>query len=340
MVQALVGDDFAYITPKAVYFNVGRAKDYNKLNKQNLGENREGAGAGEVQDPDKENPHDFALWFFKTGVHQAALQTWPSSFESSEVADGRGFPGWHIECSAMIKALLGETIDIHMGGVEHISIHHTNEIAQSESVNNAPLANFWIHNEHLLVDDKKMAKSEGTGYSLAEVVEKGYDPLDLRYLFLQAHYRSQQNFTWEGLDAARTARGRLLSIVRGLQTGEESSVIDEKIAQYGEYRNQFTEALNDDFNIPQALAVLWEVAKSSLAPAEKHDLLMDFDSVLGLGMDRSQEKPNEEVQKLVEQRSAYRKEGKFVEADHLKKEIEEMGYTVKDTPGGPMVVKK
>lgn len=348
MVQALVGEGFAYVTPKAVYFNVGRAKDYNRLNKQNLGENREGAGTGDVQDPDKENPHDFALWFFKTGVHKNALQTWVSPFESSEVEDGQGFPGWHIECSAMIKALLGDTIDIHMGGVEHIAIHHTNEIAQSEVVNGgAPLANFWVHNEHLLVDGKKMAKSEGTGYSLAEVVEKalpagrqGYDPLDLRYLFLQAHYRSQQNFTWEGLDAAAVALGRLQSIARGLQKGEESSVANEKVGQYGEYRDQFTEALNDDFNIPQALAVLWDVAKSSLAPADKYDLLMDFDSVLGLGMDRSQEKPNKEVQKLVEQRSVYRKEGKFAEADHLKKEIEEMGYTVKDTADGPEIVKK
>src|SRR5690606_11294701 len=147
-------------------------------------------------------------WFFKKGTHANALQTWDSPW-------GQGFPGWHIECSVMAKSLLGNTIDIHMGGKEHISIHHTNEIAQSECANGVTFSNLWLHNEHLTVSDNKMAKSEGTGYSLSEVIEKGFDPLSLRYFFLNAHYRSKQDFTWESLEASEKALSSLRDIVIG-----------------------------------------------------------------------------------------------------------------------------
>ena len=345
MVQELVGKGFAYVTPKAVYFDVSKAKDYNRLNKQNLEENREGAGSGDVQDSEKKNPHDFALWFFKTGVHKDALQTWDSPWGEGLPAGRQGFPGWHIECSAMIKTLLGDTIDIHMGGIEHIPIHHTNEIAQSEAVNGVPLANYWIHNEHLLVNDKKMAKSEGTGYALSEVIEKGYDPLDLRYFFLQAHYKSKQNFTWEALDAARTARGRLQSVVGGLSQNKGDNVDEQKIEKYEDYRVQFEEALSDDFNVSQALAVLWEALKSNLASQDKLDLATNFDEVSGLSLDQRQDIQGvrdipEGVLELVDKRGRLRKEGKFEEADGVRGEIEEMGYLVKDTAEGPSVKRK
>ena len=203
MIEILLEKGFAYATPLAIYFDITKAKDYTRLSKQKLDENIKGAGKGEITDIEKKNPYDFALWFFKAGAHENALQYWPSPFKSALVEKGYGFPGWHIECSAMSKKYLGDTFDIHMGGVEHIPVHHTNEICQSESTNGVKYVNYWLHNEHLLVDNKKMSKSEGTGFSLKEVKEKGFDPLSLRYFFLQAHYRSKQNFTWEALDAAQ-----------------------------------------------------------------------------------------------------------------------------------------
>ncbi len=229
MVDSLIEKSFAYVTPRAVYFDITRASDYNRLNKQNLEENRHSAGVGDVTDSDKRNPQDFALWFFRTGSHKNALQYWPSPFRSTDVENGEGFPGWHIECSAMIKAMLGVTIDIHMGGVEHIAVHHTNEIAQSEGANGVEFVHYWIHNEHLNVNNEKMSKSEGTGYSLSEITDKGYDPMILRYFFLQAHYRSTQNFTFEALDAAQTALNRLRSQLSTFNSqSDRTQLSDEK----------------------------------------------------------------------------------------------------------------
>ena len=198
---------------KAVYFDISKVKDYTKLSGQILEKNIQGAGKSEISDPQKKHPSDFALWFFKAGTHKNALQHWPSPFNSPLVKNGEGFPGWHIECSAMSKKYLGDTIDIHMGGIEHIPVHHTNEIAQSESANGVKFVNYWLHNEHLLVNNKKMAKSEGTGYSLLEIKEKGFNPLSLRYLFLTAHYQSKLNFTWKSLEASENALNKLYDFV-------------------------------------------------------------------------------------------------------------------------------
>src|SRR4030042_2920350 len=213
IVQVLLDKGFAYTTDLAVYFDVTKAQNYNQLSGQNLDEQIKGAGTGEVEDPQKKHPADFALWFFKAGRHQNALQTWTSPFKSPLVEKGQGFPGWHIECSAMSKKNLGNTFDIHMGGIEHIPVHHTNEIAQSESANGVKFVNYWLHNEHLTVNSGKMAKSEGTSFSLQEVEDKGFQPLVLRYFFLQAQYRSKQNFTWESLQASQTGLERIYSQV-------------------------------------------------------------------------------------------------------------------------------
>ncbi len=247
MIKILIDKGFAYQTDLAIYFDVSKAKNYNRLSGQILEEQKP-----ETIDSEKKHPSDFALWFFKAGRHKNALQTWHSLW-------GEGFPGWHIECSVMIKRFLGKTIDIHMGGVEHIPIHHTNEIAQSEAANGAPLSNYWIHNEHLLADNKKMSKSEGTGFSLAEVKEKSFDPMALRYFFTQAHYRSKQNFTWAALEAAQKGLEHLTSLLPPLLQGE---------GQRGEvnqaYKNKFIEMISDDFNIPRAITVVQDLLKSDL----------------------------------------------------------------------------
>lgn len=336
MVKVLINKGYAYISPKAVYFDVSKFKNYNQLNKQKMDFNKAGAGVGDAQDPNKKHSADFVLWFFKTGTHKNALQTWESTFKSEEVENGRGFPGWHIECSAMSKALLGETIDIHMGGVEHISVHHTNEIAQSEAVNGVKFVNYWLHNEHLIVNGKKMAKSEGTGYSLQEVTDKGFNPLDLRYFFLNSHYRSKQNFTWEALDSAHQARGKII----------------DKMKEYSKYRKgdvdknfqkRFIETLENDFNIPQALVVMWDLIRSDENKADKYATILDFDRVFGLNLNElkapSQEMPAK-VQRLVEQREQARGEKDWVRSDKLRQKIQKLGWQVEDAKAGTKVYRK
>ncbi|MFA5318694.1 MAG: cysteine--tRNA ligase, partial [Patescibacteria group bacterium] len=176
MIKILLEKGFAYKTELAIYFDVSKVKDYTKLSGQVLEKNISDAGSGEVSDKNKKNPTDFALWFFKKGAHKNALQTWSSPW-------GEGFPGWHIECSAMSKKYLGDTFDLHMGGIEHVPVHHTNEIAQSESANGVKFVNYWLHNGHLTVDGSKMSKSEGTAYSIEEIKSKDFNPLALRYFF-------------------------------------------------------------------------------------------------------------------------------------------------------------
>ena len=276
MVQVLLDKCFAYTTPLAIYFDISKVKDYTKLSGQNLEENRGGAGTGDVEDLQKKNSADFSIWFFRAGVHQNAIQYWPSNFTSPLVENGNGFPGWHIECSAMSKTLLGDTLDIHMGGIEHVSVHHTNEIAQSESANNKPFVNYWLHNEHLLVNNGKMSKSGGTSYLLADIKEKGFNPLALRYFFLQAHYRSKQNFTWEALQSAQTGYDRLIKNVHSL--GNTVGEVDNK------FKQEFTKKISNDFNSAQALALTFAVLKSDLKNEDKLATILDFDKVLGLSL--------------------------------------------------------
>ncbi len=332
MVKILLDKGCAYTTDLAVYFDVSKAPNYNQLSGQKLDEQIKGAGKGDVEDPGKKHPADFALWFFKAGKHKNALQTWFSPFESSLVKDGEGFPGWHIECSAMSKKYLGKTIDIHMGGVEHIPVHHTNEIAQSESANQAKFVNYWLHNEHLTVDNGKMAKSEGTSYALREIEDKGFDPLALRYFFLQAHYRSKQNFTWQALEAAQNGYDHLKNQI--LSLGEKKGRIN------AEFKAEFIKAISDDFNIPQALAVVHDVLKSDLSEADKLATSFDFDQVLGLNLaQREKIKIPAKVIKFVEQREAARAIKDWEQSDKLRDKINQLGYRVEDTDNGQVIKK-
>jgi len=335
-VSELIAKGFAYTTPLAVYFDVAKFPAYTSLSHQKMDQLQDGAGKGDVEDAGKKSPVDFALWFFRAGTHANALQYWPSPFVSPLVSDGAGFPGWHIECSAMSRALLGVTIDIHFGGVEHIPVHHTNEIAQSESANGVPFVHYWMHNEHLLVNDRKMAKSEGTGFSLQEIIDAGYDPIDLRYFFLQAAYRSKQNFTWEGLKAAQTALREMKNTIQQYKTNGAHEDVHTFVDSL--YYQKFVSAIENDLNIPQALGVAWELIKSDVKIAEKLSLLLTFDQVFGLGLDavtiEKEEPIPHDVQLLVEARERHRKDKNFAASDALRKQIEDLGYELLDTSTG------
>ena len=334
MVQILLNKGFAYQTDLAIYFNVSKAKNYTKLSGQNLEKNISGKGKADIEDSQKKNSADFSLWFFRAGAHEKAVQYWPSPFTSKLVKNGEGFPGWHIECSAMIKKLLGDTIDIHMGGIEHIPVHHTNEIAESEAVNGVPLANYWLHNEWLLVEDNKISKSEGTTLNLSEVKEKGFNPLALRYFFMQAHYRSKQNFTWEALSAAQSGYMNLLNHISSL--GNKIGAIDQK------FKKSFSEKIADDFNISQAMAVLFEMLKSNISPASKLATVLDFDKVLGLklkSVGSKNIKIPKEIEVLIEERKIVRKEKNWTKSDQLRDKIKNLGYELKDTSEGTEIKK-
>lgn len=342
MVSTLLEKGFAYSTPLAIYFDISKADDYTRLSKQKLENLLTGTGHGDVSDGAKRNAGDFALWFFKAGTHANALQTWESPFTSPLVENGTGFPGWHIECSAMSRALLGNTLDIHMGGIEHIPVHHTNEIAQSECCNGTPYVHYWIHNEHLLVDGGKMSKSEGTSYSVADIVAKGYSPLVLRYFFLQAHYRSKQNFTWDALHASSVAYKKLVQYFSDNFT--TTGNVSEK------YEELFINSINDDFNTTSALGVLWELVKDdTVSTADKVASLVHFDKVLGLGLEAQREARldhskettlPEHIEELRLARDAARTTKNWPESDRIRDELDRQGYTVTDTKEGTKVAKK
>ncbi len=374
MVQVLLDKDFAYSTDLAIYFDISKAKDYTRLSGQKIEEQIKGAGTGEISDSQKRNSNDFSLWFFKAGKHKNALQFWQSPFSSPLVKNGEGFPGWHIECSAMSKKYLGNIIDIHMGGIEHISIHHTNEIAQSESANGKKFVNYWVHNEHLMVNNGKMSKSEGTSYSLSEIEKKGFDPIALRYFFLQAHYRSKQNFTWEALKSSQKGLANLYEQVVELQNSSplqakqtqdlKSKVINpvsnlfrqtlflinksfkKKGEVNQEFKKEFTEKIEDDFNTPQALAVVFELLKFNLSKDIKLATILDFDKILGLELDKAKEKIPQEIpiselpqniQDLIKERQKARDNKDYKKSDELREKILKSNCLIKDTQQGQKV---
>lgn len=244
---------------------------------------------------------------------------------------GTGFPGWHIECSAMSRKHLGEQIDIHTGGADLIPVHHTNEIAQSEAASGkSPFVRMWVHGQFIMVDGQKMSKSKGNFYCLADIEKKGIDPLALRYLYMTAHYRSFLNFTWEGLGAASQALKTLRERCSEFEKSEGSAS--------GEWNNKFIHALEDDLNMPQALAVVWDVVKSKISSSEKYALLMKFDEVLGLDLKKEiRVEIPDEIRKLSDSRDALRNKKMFKEADAVRKEIEKKGYTVEDSSEGPIL---
>ncbi len=338
MIKELVEKGYAYDSPEAVYYDVAKFKDYGKFFGQNLEEKKVAAREEIKTGEHKKHPADFALWFKRVGRFKDHTMHWPSPW-------GDGFPGWHVECSAMSIKYLGPQFDIHTGGEDHMSIHHPNEIAQSEgATGKKPFVKYWIHYAFILVDGQKMSKSLGNFYTIEDVEKKGFDPLALRYLYLGTHYKKQLNFTWDALSGAQTALSKLKETVSGLRTSSERNVLsNEKMQKVEDYRKRFNEALEDDINTPQALSVLWEAVKSNIPGTDKYDLILSFDEVLGLGLSQASVSKIEipdEIKEMLEERDRFRTENDFQKADLVRQKIEEKGYTIKDTSQGTLVTKK
>lgn len=330
LVKKLEEKGYTYKTSDGIYYDTSKFPDYGKLARLDLKGLK--AGARVAVNPEKRNPTDFALWKFSPQGKKRDME-WDSPW-------GKGFPGWHIECSAMSMKYLGETFDIHLGGIDLLPVHHTNEIAQSEAATGKKFVNYWIHGEFILVDGEKMSKSKGNFYNLGDIEKKGFDPLALRYLYLTSHYRSEMNFTWRALEGAQRALDRLREQVS--EGKEEDGVTNSTISGIANFSSRFKKAISNDLNMPKALAVVWDLVKSDYPSSAKKASLLKFDQVLGLDLEKGVKidrvvKLDEEIKKLLEKRENLRKQKKWQEADKIREEIEEKGLIIEDTPEGPRI---
>ena len=334
LIRKLEEKEFTYRTSDGIYFDTSKFSDYFKLSRQNPEELRGGVRVGLGE---KKNISDFALWKFSYPNGRSFDKSQDDSLQKRQMEWespwGKGLPGWHIECSAMSMKALGESFDIHTGGIDHINIHHTNEIAQAEAVTGKPFVKYWVHHAFLIVEGQKMSKSLGNIYTVQDVIDKGFDPMSLRYLYLQTHYRQEMNFTWEAIEASQTALNKL-----------RADFISWEEAKIGcaEFEQRFADAVSDDLNMPKALSIVWEMVKSDYPGSAKKQSLLKMDEVLGLQL--SSFVPEEvevpaEVRSLADHREELRKAGNYEEADKVRKEIEGKGFIVEDSPEGLKIKK-
>ena len=331
MVERLLNGKFAYITQRAIYFDVSKVADYGELSGQSLASKATAARAEVVTDTDKHSPHDFAVWFFAVGNYADHSMVWDSPW-------GKGFPGWHLECSAIIHATLGDPIDIHTGGVDHIGTHHPNEIAQTQGAYGHALARYWVHNEFMLVDGAKMSKSKGNSYTLKDLTDRKYHPLAYRLLVLQAHYRTEINFTWESLTAAQNT---LINLYAWADLRHQANLAEVRLDDHtiSELLERIQMSLNDDLATASALSEVFKIV-TSLSPGmtygnEDFDrILASLDLLLGLGL-AGRPDITAEQQDLIDQREAARATKDWAAADKLRTKLARHDLEVSDTPNGP-----
>lgn len=366
MVKQLEAKGYTYVIEgDGVYFDTSRFPDYGKMAGLNLEALQAGSRVEMVAG--KRNPTDFALWKFERPGENRAM-VWPSPWAE------RSFPGWHIECSAMAIAYLGEQFDIHTGGIDHIPVHHTNEIAQAEAATGKkPFVKYWVHHNFLRIEGEKMSKSLGNFFTIDDVLARGFHPRALRLLFLTSHYRDEQNFTWDSLASAQKQYLKLIRSVRELRSESDRTVLSaEKLEKVDAYRERFYAALQNDLATPEAVVILQEVIKSNIPGPDKFDLLIEFDEVLGLGLrtegafsvktpqllkeqgaaetktialtskavqlEATDETLPQEVRDLLARRSAARQAKQWAESDTLRDQLKALGWVVQDSTDGTQTV--
>ncbi len=332
LVSTLEKRGYTYVTEDGVYFDTAKMKGYGRLAKLDAKGLKAGA---RVDIGQKRHSTDFALWKFSLGRKRD--MEWDSPWK-------KGFPGWHIECSAMAMKYLGETIDIHCGGVDHINVHHTNEIAQSEAATGKKFSNFWLHNEFMLVDGKKMAKSLGNYYTLKNLMEKGFSPVAFRYLCLSVHYRSQMNFTFEALEDAQNAVNSINDFVFRLGYGKDTAKNKKIETALKKGKEDFIKYINDDLDMPNALSTIFKLMKAvnreiDAGKADKkmlhavHGFFDEINSILDVIQDQTVSLTPEE-KKLLELREMFRKQRDFKAADEIRAQLKTKGIILEDTPDG------
>lgn len=324
-VQKIIANGFAYETEDTIYFDTSKLDKYGVLSNIKIEDQK--AGARVEFDTQKKNVTDFALWIKAPENH---IMKWDTFW-------GKCYPGWHIECSAMGRKYLGEHFDIHTGGIDHIPIHHENEIAQSKGYSGQIPANWWMHCEFLLVDGGKMSKSLGNIYTLDDLADKGFSAMDYRMFNFTSHYRNKLNFTWDSLAAAKTSLSRLKD---GYQRQLEGTA-DVDDAVIANYEKRFQEAINDDLNMPLAMGVVWDVVKNPIKSKRFAELLRKFDNVLGLKIDEKDEiELPEEIKDIIDERKIARQNKDWAKSDELRDKLDALGYLVKDTKDGAIVTLK
>lgn len=335
LIKKLIDKGFAYQTKQAIYFDVAKLSDYGKLTGQNLSDKEVGARSDVVTDADKHSPQDFALWFFTVGRFAVHEMHWDSPW-------GDGFPGWHVECSAIIHTLLSDPIDIHTGGVDHIGTHHTNEIAQTEAAFGHPLANFWLHNNHMMVNGQKISKSLGNGYSLQDLQKRGFSPMDFKMLVLQSHYRSQSNFSWENLEAAKNRLLKYLNIA-SLRHQKFAASEYNQGTSFQRSIKDLEEALGEDLNTPEVLSCIdseiENIEHNGLVEGYQEDFdhwLETIDELLGIRLMNLSKDIADEQKELIKNRQAARTQDDWQKADQIRRQLEEQGVGINDTPNGPV----
>lgn len=348
LVRTLKSKGYTYQISDGIYYDTAKFPTYGNFADLDLDELK--AGARVEFNPEKRNPSDFALWKF-TPVGETRDMQWetPEDLLEGDVKAAMGFPGWHLECSAMSMTLLGETIDIHTGGIDHIPVHHTNEIAQSEAASGVNFANYWLHNNHLKVDGTKISKSLGNGYTLQDIEERGYSPLDLRMFILQSHYRTEGNFTFANLTAARNRRLNWRNVAalrhQSHDTLQPDNIVetDSKTVSLYAAKQALLETLSDDLNTPEAMAIIDDafdtVLASRVEDIHEHALisfLESIDELLGLKLLETTPDISDDQKRLIIERTRAREEKDYAKSDELRDELEKSGIAVRDTASGPI----